>query len=114
MSLKNPSTSFQNVNEYLASGIPYVSNIAATSTHISYPTISKSLVVSSLVSSSNVAFSSTADAAKTFVIPAGQVVTLPVRVKEIWVSTSGSMSICAALTVIPSGSMPDLSNWMGV
>lgn len=114
MSLKNPSTSFQNVNEYLASGIPHVTTFGPGTSHIEYQSITKSIVISSLVSSSYVSFSNAASNLRTFVVPQGQIATLPLRVKEIWASTSGSMSICAALTVIPSGTMPSLTDWMGI
>jgi hypothetical protein len=115
MALNNATPGFQNAFEYSISGLPFVYN-ASSSVHIEFHNITKSITILPVSSSASIAFSANAPVQRTFVVPQGVVTELNVRVKEIWLTTSGQTSVFAALTTIPSGSFPNMTptTWEGI
>lgn len=115
MGLNNPSAGFQNSQEYVSSGLPYVVN-TTSSIHVEFPNITRSFTVTASGSNAHVYFSGSAPANRKFTILAGTTVDFPLRIKELWIDASGSASLCASLTLISSNKMPtlDSSTWSGI
>jgi hypothetical protein len=116
--MNNPSSGFQNSQEYLISGLPYVANTTG-SLHIEFPTITRSLALTAIGTNAYVSFSGSAGPTTTFVVLANSSKDLPLRIRDIWLESSGSggsISMCAAMTTIHRNQMCDLDStkWSGV
>jgi hypothetical protein len=110
-----PSAGLSNSQEYQMSGFPYVANTTG-SLHVEFQNVTRSFTISASGSNAYVYFSGSAGSATKFMIPAGTSIDFPLRVRELWFETSGSASLCAALTVIPRNRMFDFDStkWSGV
>jgi hypothetical protein len=116
--MNNPSAGFQNSQEYLISGLPYIANTTG-SLHVEFPTITRSLTLTSSGTNAYAYFSGSAGSATKFLILANSTVDLPLRIRDIWLESSGSsgsVSMCAAMTTISRNYMCDLDStkWSGV
>jgi hypothetical protein len=135
MALNNTRSGFANISEFQASGLPWVITGSTSNTTVikyAFPFITKSITLHNLESSTKklrIAF--TENGANGvggnyyFLIDAGDVVTLDVRVTELYVraDTSNTIqhSVCASLTTIDQNMMPLLTGslngqsiWNGV
>jgi hypothetical protein len=116
--MNNAPSGFQNSQEYLISGLPYVANTTG-SLHIEFPTITRSLTLTSSGTNAYAYFSGSAGSATKFLVLANSSVDLPLRIRDIWLESSGSggsVSMCAAMTTISRNYMCDLDStkWSGV
>ena len=130
MSFHHPKAGPNSVPSYQLSGVPYLTGSTngsegITAKQFSFPQVTRFVTFS-------VAEETTGKALKVgfaeegvkamssapkhfFIIPQGQVVTLDVRCKSVFVTTSGSVawSLCAGLTPILAHSFPTLSGSTG-
>lgn len=113
MSLDNPSAGFQNVQEFIAPGLPYV-YAHSGSFSVEFPYITRSFTVSAMNAQADVYFSGSMTSDRKFVVPANTSQDFPLRIVDMWVNTSGSATVCAALTTIPRQNFPRLDGWVGI
>jgi hypothetical protein len=116
--MNNAPSGFQNSQEYLISGLPYVANTTG-SLHVEFPTITRSLSIAASGTNAYVYFSGSAGSATKFLILANTSQDLPLRIRDLWIESSGSggtVSMCAAMTTISRNCMCDLDStkWSGV
>lgn len=114
--MQYPNPGYNDVPSYLASGLPYVTSSAATTTvsKISFPYITKFITIRA-EGNLNVGFTLLGVAnGDHYVVPTNGYITMEVRVKEIYVkrpSGVGSINfhLLAGLTGIPTASVPTLT-----
>lgn len=117
MSLGIPKEGFQNSQAYQTPGLPFVRTTSAATEKIEFPNVTRSIHVTADGADIAVYFAAAAPAARKFTVKNGTTVTLPVRVRDLWVDTgAGTASIFAALTTIERHAMPELdgSIWVGI
>lgn len=135
MSFDNPKSGVSNAAEFSCSALPYVTSSTATAAgspvQWRFPKVSRFITVSNrdATAGNSMSFGFTrAGVVSTnnkFVLMGSQMVTLELRVKEIWVQGEGgtpNYSICAGLTNVDASNMPVLSGtlpdgsagWTGV
>jgi hypothetical protein len=114
--MQYPSPGFNDVSAYLASGLPYVTASAATTTplKISFPYITKFITIRA-GGNLDIGFTSLGTAGSNhYSMINNQYLTFDVRVKEMYLKKSsggGSVNfyLVAGLTGIPTGSIPTLT-----
>ena len=135
MALNNTRSGFANVSEFQASSLPWVVTGSTTNTTVTkytFPFVTKSIIVHNVESSSKklrIGFTENGvngvGGNYYFVIDSGDLVTLDVRVTELYVradtSNTISYSVLAGLTTIDKNMMPLLTGsydgqpiWAGV
>ena len=113
-----------NVAEYQASGFPYVLTLngAQDDTRVVFPYVTQWICVSGLSADAFIAFKAgssddTTDNAMKFCVQESANAGPPVfrfRCTEIYVTSTGSVSIAAGMTSVPKGDFPDISEIEGV
>ncbi len=111
-----PASGLNNVGEYQASGLPWVTSSQATTTpyQIAFPFVTNEIVISNSGSAPlRVGFTQNGiNGSNYFTVLAGHVATFDVRVTYIYIrsdSSTANYSMYAGLTQIPFKSMPVLT-----
>ena len=130
MSFDHPKAGPNSVPSYQLSGVPYLTGSVngsetITAQQFDFPQVTRFITFSvadeTAGKSLKVGFSEEGVKATStaprhfFIIPQGHVVTLDVRCKSVWVTTSGSVawSLCAGLTPILASEFPVLTGSSG-
>lgn len=110
-----PSEGFGNSSAYILPGLPFVLTTASATT-IVFPKVTKQIVITASAGDCSVFFSAGAGATRKFLIKSNTTVTLDLRVSQIWVEPTGTVSVCASLTMINADQMPKLDPaiWPGI
>ena len=122
--MNHPMTHHGNVAEYQASGFPYVITLsgAQSDTLIKFPYVTQWICVSGLSADAFFAFKSgssndTTDNAMKFCVQETANASAPifhVRCTDLYVTSTGDISIAAGMTSVPRSEFPDISNLEGV
>lgn len=127
MSLNNPASGIFSAGEFVSSALPWVVSETTSGTSVikyTFPRVTKSITFHNLETSSKklrIGFTENgvngAGGNYFFLIDSGDVVTLDVKVVEVYlradVSNTISFSIFAGLTTISAGQMPVLTGTLG-
>ena len=127
MSSNWPKAGPNNVNSYQLSGIPYVTGSTGAAETIAakefkFPYVTRFVTLSNSGNASDeqliltfTANGSSVNPKNNFICPVNSSVTLDVRCKSVFITTTAEMfwSLCGGLTMIPTGSFPVLSGSNG-
>ena len=111
--MQYPDPGYNDVPAYLASGLPYVTASAASTTplKISFPYVTKFITIRSTGGTLDVGFTSLGtDNSNHYSMASNQYITFDVRVKEIYIKGNNKFHLLAGLTGIPTASIPTLTS----
>jgi len=112
--MQYPPPGYNHTPAYQTSGLPFAtSSVASASpyTRIDFPFVTKTVTVKANSAAIDIGFSPSAfNTSNYFTLALSQSVTLDVRVKEMYLKGTGTFSLYAGLTGIPSASIPGLTS----
>ena len=104
---------YNHMPAYQVSGLPYVTSSTATDTppfKVSFPYITKFITIRADGGSLDIGFTlNGTNNSNHFVLPNNGVLTMEVRVKEMYIKGTSTFHLVAGLTGIPTASIPNLT-----
>ena len=105
---------YNHMPAYQVSGLPYVTSSTATDTppfKVSFPYITKFITIRADGGSLDIGFTlNGTNNSNHFVLPNNGVLTMEVRVKEMYIKGTSTFHLVAGLTGIPTASVPNLTS----
>ena len=108
-----PQPGFNFTPAYQISGLPYVTSSTATGApyRVTFPYVTKFITVRADGAALHVGFTANGTLGTNyFVVANNEVLTMEVRVKEMYISGSSTFHLIAGLTGIPTASIPTLTS----
>lgn len=108
-----PEPGFNFTPAYQISGLPYVTSSTATGApyHVTFPYVTKFITIRADGAALHVGFTVNGTLGTNyFVVGNNEVLTMEVRVKEMYISGSSAFHLIAGLTGIPTASIPTLTS----
>ena len=110
--MQYPPPGYNFAPAYQISGLPYVTSSAANaSLNLKFPYVTKFITIRA--NGGAVDFSFTANGlvgTNHFTLANNEVLTMDLRVKEMWLNIAGTAHVVAGLTGIPTASIPNLTS----
>lgn len=108
-----PEPGYNHMPAYQVSGLPYVTSSTATDTppfKVSFPYITKFITIRADGGSLDIGFTlNGVNNSNHYVLPNNGVLTMEVRVKEMYIKGTSTFHLVAGLTGIPTASIPNLT-----
>lgn len=108
-----PQPGFNFTPAYQISGLPYVTSSTATGApyHVTFPYVTKFITIRADGAALNIGFTVNGTLGTNyFTVANNEVLTIEVRVKEMYISGSSVFHLIAGLTGIPTASIPTLTS----
>ena len=108
-----PEPGYNHMPAYQVSGLPYVTSSTATDTppfKVSFPYVTKFITIRADGGSLDIGFTlNGTNNSNHYTLPNNGVLTMEVRVKEMYVKGTSTFHVVAGLTGIPTASIPNLT-----